>query len=256
MVPYLAFFAAGDFTSAAGRADGQPWLVAVSDRLPRRPRAASMTMLKRTPALVRWLSQELGAYPFDTTGGLVTSLTPGFALENQTRPTYRRWSPGATWLLVHELAHQWFGDDVAVRQLARHLAQRGVRDLPGAAVRRDPRRPAGGPVAAAAVRQHRCGERLLGAVDRRPRARVDSSTTPVYERGAMTLQALRNRIGDADFRRAAADLGRRQRGGGNGSTAQFRALAEPVSGEDLDGFFDAWLVATTKPADTAANGLG
>ena len=31
---------------------------------------------------------QLGAYPFSTAGGLVTSLEPGFALENQTRPTY------------------------------------------------------------------------------------------------------------------------------------------------------------------------
>ena len=46
------------------------------------------------------------------------------------------------------------------------------------------------------------------------------------------------------------------REGGNGSTAQFEALAEEVSGEDLDGFFAAWLHSSTKPADTAANGLG
>jgi aminopeptidase N len=76
----------------------------------------------------------------------------------------------------------------------------------------------------------------------------------VYERGAMTLQALRNRIGGADFsellRRWVAD-----REGGNGSTAQFEALAERVSGEDLAGFFSAWLHSPTKPADTAANGL-
>ena len=46
------------------------------------------------------------------------------------------------------------------------------------------------------------------------------------------------------------------RAGGNGSTEDFHALAEEVSGEDLDGFFDAWLVSGDKPADTVANGLG
>ena len=46
------------------------------------------------------------------------------------------------------------------------------------------------------------------------------------------------------------------REGGNGSTEQFEALAEDISGEDLDDFFDAWLHTSEKPADTAANGLG
>ena len=77
----------------------------------------------------------------------------------------------------------------------------------------------------------------------------------VYLRGAMTLQALRQRIGNDEFwellRTWLAD-----RRGGNGSTEQFQALAELTSGEDLDGFFQAWLYATEKPADTAANGLG
>ncbi len=42
--------------------------------------------------------------------------TSGFALENQTRPTYPRSVGGSTiYLLVHELAHQWFGDSVSVR---------------------------------------------------------------------------------------------------------------------------------------------
>ena len=46
------------------------------------------------------------------------------------------------------------------------------------------------------------------------------------------------------------------RAGGNGSTEQFAALAEQVSGEDLDGFFHAWLVAPTRPEHTADNGFG
>ena len=77
----------------------------------------------------------------------------------------------------------------------------------------------------------------------------------VYGRGAMTLQALRNRVGDAVFWQVVRTWIREQRGG-NGSTAEFEEVAARVSGQDLRAFFDVWLRTPTKPAATAANGLG
>jgi aminopeptidase N len=77
---------------------------------------------------------------------------------------------------------------------------------------------------------------------------------PVYERGGMTLQALRHRIGPGRF----ATLLRRwvkQRAGQPSHTGQFERLAETVSGQDLGGFFDHWLRTGSRPAKTAANGL-
>ena len=64
-----------------------------------------------------WLASRLGDYPFAQTGGVVTSLDIGFSLETQTRPVYGFYVPeGYTPLLVHELAHQWFGDSVSVER--------------------------------------------------------------------------------------------------------------------------------------------
>ena len=76
----------------------------------------------------------------------------------------------------------------------------------------------------------------------------------VYGRGAMTLQALRNRVGDEVFWRLLRTWIREQRGG-NGSSAEFEALAVRVSGQDLTSFFQAWLRTPEKPAATADNGL-
>ncbi len=63
---------------------------------------------------------------------------------------------------------------------------------------------------------------------------------PVYARGALTLQALRLTVGDHDFFQIM-----RQRvvqhAGGNGTTPEFKALAESVSGRQLDGLFHRWL---------------
>ncbi len=72
----------------------------------------------------------------------------------------------------------------------------------------------------------------------------------------MTLQALRHRIGNDVVPDACCAPGSQQHSDGNGTVEQFEALAEQVSGQDLDGFFEAWLRSGTRPARTAANGLG
>jgi aminopeptidase N len=68
----------------------------------------------------------------------------------------------------------------------------------------------------------------------------------IYGRGAMTLHQLRLAVGDADFfeilRRWATS-----HAGGNVKTGQFIALAERVSGKDLDKLFDVWLFTPGKP---------
>jgi aminopeptidase N len=63
----------------------------------------------------------------------------------------------------------------------------------------------------------------------------------------MTLQVLRNQVGDRDFFRILRTWAQRK-AGGNGTTGQFIALAERISGEQLDALFDAWLFTPAKPA--------
>lgn len=262
MVPYLAFFAAGRFEVEHGRSDGRPWYSAVSKLLSPSEQQVAMGLMEQTPRLLRWLERRLGGYPFSTTGGLTTSLDPGFALENQTRPTYP-WmgdGPGAVSIVVHELAHQWFGDSVSLHRWRDIWLNEG----------------------AATFMEHYYSEKHGGeTVQQWLRTSYDDTETDdgfwdlevadpcpghtgcasrifdprVYYRGGMVFQALRNVLGEDGFwtllRRWVAE-----RAGGTGSTEQFQALAEQVSGEDLGGFFDAWLRSATRPADTAANGLG
>jgi aminopeptidase N len=68
-----------------------------------------------------------------------------------------------------------------------------------------------------------------------------------YDRGAMTLQALREKIGDgalfAVLRRWYAEHKY-----GNVATSEFIALAQQESGQDLGPFFQAWLYTPGKPA--------
>ena len=131
------------------------------------------------------LGGAFGPYPFSTVGAIVDNQDDlFFALETQTRPVYSKlfWQDGqgnpvnGDSVVVHELAHQWFGDKVALAPLAGHLAQRGLRDLRRVAVGR-----ARGTGDAAGdlpshLRRHSCRRPVLGRRDRRPDSRASCST--------------------------------------------------------------------------------
>ncbi|WP_203335323.1 M1 family metallopeptidase [Nocardioides limicola] len=254
MAPYLAFFAAGRFRIQQGTDHGVPWLVAVSKQFPRDRRRTLLRDLRRSAEVVSWAESEFGPHPFSITGGVATSLYVEFALENQTRPVYPGIFGIPEWLLVHELAHQWFGNHVSVRRWRDIWLNEGLStwvEKRHAEVHR-------GRSASAWLRSE---------YDRRPanaafwKVRLDNPGPDkmfhqaIYVRGAMAVQALRERIG-VQKHTELLRLWVQKYGGGTARVEDFIALAEQVSGQNLGGFFDAWLTSTTKPADTAANGLG
>ncbi|MCO8303445.1 M1 family aminopeptidase, partial [Streptomyces sp. RKCA744] len=68
----------------------------------------------------------------------------------------------------------------------------------------------------------------------------------LYNKGSMMLHALRRTVGDQAFFDTLRRWQRDHRYG-NASWAQFEALAQEVSGENLTGFFGAWAHGTTVP---------
>ena len=75
----------------------------------------------------------------------------------------------------------------------------------------------------------------------------DMFSSPVDTRGALTLQALRQKIGETSF----TTLLRRwyaENKDGNVTTADFVALSEDVSGQQLDACFETWLYTPGRPA--------
>jgi aminopeptidase N len=255
MASYLAFFALGHYDVEQGVRDGLPWYVATSADLdPDRERLARQSLMKG-PAITAWLARRLGRYPFESTGGLTTALPVEFALENQTRPTYASSFGGDTSVVVHELAHQWFGDSVSVRRWRDIWLNEGLATFMEAAYAETH----GGKPAQKWLRRQLQDLRRYAApaywrldlADPGPHHLFDDQ---VYERGGLALQALRNRIGDRDFW-AVLHAWVREHRYGVATVPQFEALAERTSGEQLDGFFRAWLRAPRPPAATRANGL-
>jgi aminopeptidase N len=254
MATYLAFAAFGQYDIVRGRTPGgRPYLYAYSQRLPRRDEATARRALGATGRITGWLARTWGPYPFDEIGGVALGKWIGYALENQTRPVYSGsfFAFGANKrVVVHEMAHQWFGDRVALRRWRHIWLNEGfatysewlyLAHARGVPADRSFRR---------VYRDHRAGQAFWEVPVAAPGPRRMFSE-PVYLRGAMTAHALRHRIGSASFFRLMRTWART----GDGTTGEFTRLAEVVSGQQLDRFFRVWLFQRSRPRPTVANGF-
>ncbi|MGI8308695.1 M1 family metallopeptidase [Saccharopolyspora hattusasensis] len=253
---YLAFIGVGQYgISTKTGAFGQPFVSAYSDNLGEFEGAAKASV-ERTPEVVEFLSGLLGEYPFEAQGGLVSSEGMSFALENQTRPTYSHkfFRNGAnTSVVVHENAHQWFGDSVSVDTWRNIWLNEGFAsyaewlwsEKQGTGTAQElfdyyyGLYPADDP-----FWQVLPGDPGAGAV-------FDDA---VYDRGAMTVQALRNVVGDALLQDIVRTWVSEKRYS-TGTIEEFIALAERRSGKQLDELFNTWLFTNGKPPVGEATGV-
>lgn len=206
--------------------------------------SAATGPVRQTPSIATDLSARFGPYPFGVTGGIVDNAPfPGYALETQTKPLYPR--PPDTRLVVHELAHQWYGNSVTP------TVWRDIWLSEGFATYAEwlwLERTGGG-----SAQQEFNSSYSRGAGDPfwqvppgDPGGPQNLFHDAVYVRGAMTLQALRVSVGNRAFfyiLRAWADEHRY----GHGTTAQFVDLAERYAGRQLDDLFQRWLYQPGKP---------
>lgn len=111
MASYLATVAIGRFdvrTTTTGK--GLPVHVAVDPTEADRAK----DIADQVDDVITWETRTFGPYPFSSTGAVVDHLPGlGYALETQPMPYYDAAPEKA--LVVHELAHQWFGDSVTPR---------------------------------------------------------------------------------------------------------------------------------------------
>ncbi|GIF19378.1 aminopeptidase N [Actinoplanes tereljensis] len=242
LASYLSTVIIGQYRVTTGTHAGKPMVTAVPESVA--ADSAEAKSLARTGEITDFLATKFGPYPFDSYGGIVVEdARIRYALETQSRPAYGRafFSGGENDTVVaHELAHQWFGDSVALEKWQDIWLNEGFATY-----------------AEWLWQEHDLDVPLKDSFDRTYRS-FDWAQAPgnpgvahlfgsaVYDRGGMTVYALRKTIGDKAFAKLLTTWTSQHRNG-NANTADLIALAEKVSGKNLDAFFQAWLYGTKKP---------
>ncbi|GAA3002521.1 metallopeptidase [Streptomyces fulvorobeus] len=244
MASYLATVAIGRYATKSSRTrEGVEVFTAVDPEVAR----ASASALDRIPEVLTWAARRFGPYPFSSTGAVIDRRDDaGYALETQNRPVFP--GPPSTGLLVHELAHQWFGDSVTPATwrdmwlnegFATYAEWLWAEDTEGVPTRQS---------FDAAFLQDVNWAFPPGD----PPGAADLSAAPVYGRGAMVLEKLRQAVDDDKVFFALLKGWATAHRHGNASTDDFTAYAEKRTGLELDALWDTWLYGDGRPDDPDA----
>lgn len=238
MASYLAIAAVGDFTL---HTDESPGGVPIRNYIPTGADPAVIAGYANTGAMMDYLIDVFGPYPFDVYGVVAV---PGFpaALETQTLSIFGGGVPNES-TVMHELLHQWIGNSVTVAEWEDIWLHEGMATYFEALWTEETQ-------GADAYTQH-----IQGYYNFASGMTLPAPGTPaieqlfgasVYVRGALVLHALRMEIGDKAFFETLRTFYERYEYR-NATTEDFIAVAEEVSGQALNSVFDAWLFSDTLP---------
>ncbi|MEU0358530.1 M1 family metallopeptidase [Streptomyces cyaneofuscatus] len=239
MASYLATVAVGRFaTRESVTPDGIRLFTAVDPE----SAAASKDVLDEIPAVLKWSAQKFGPYPFTSAGAIVERKgDSGYALETQNRPVFP--GPPDTGLVVHELAHQWFGNSVTPatwRDLwlnegfATYAEWLWAADHDGVPVRES-------------FDEAYESDANWAFAPADPPSPADLFEPPVYGRSAMVVHRIRLAMDDDAAFFALVKGWTKAHRHGNASTEDFTAYVEEESGQDLTELWDAWLYGGSRP---------
>jgi aminopeptidase N len=245
MAPQVAQLAVGRFDVVTGTGPhGLPLRSAV-------PAGASHDAIARVPEHLAWLEDRVGRrYPFDSLGLLgVASSTPmqTFALETQALPVFPVGTladPARADVVVHELAHQWFGDSVGAATWSDLWLSEGFATFYDHLWTEQH----GGETLASRLKgAYEADQRVrsLGILPGRPGDPTIMFGLGRFS-GPLVVYALREQVGDKAFGDIVRTYLDRYRDG-SASSADFTAVAVEVAGPSVGDFLDAWLYGPTTP---------
>ena len=198
--------------------------------------------------MINYFSSLYGRYPFwhEKYGVCYTNLPGG--MEHQTMTTIGLPSPAYSYIVAHELTHQWFGDNVSYASWHEVWLSEGFACFAEQLFFNQF-------WSATAAKTHR--QQLLNSALGRPCGMVyinDTTTSDslfdqptVYDKGQGVINTLRYMAPtDSQFFQVLKTY-QQTYALGNASTADFKNIAETVYGMNLDTFFNQWIYGRGYP---------
>ena len=242
MAPYLATVIIGAFDIAVDTASSELAGIPIRNILPMDSSLEDWPSLERQGEMIVFLEDLFGPFPFDTYG---IAIVDGFkgALENQTLSIF-----GSEFvtedLLIHELAHQWFGNSVSLAQWHDIWLNEGFASY---AEWLWVEHKTTGKEFEQSITAERDNLALLPSlVPPGSPEPNDLFSTSVYRVGALTLHALRLTVGDDAFFKILRTYVDQFRDS-SATTLDFITVAITVTGMDLDPLFNRWLYSKDIP---------
>ncbi len=241
MASYLSTVGIGDFDIETSTGpEGLPIRIYFEKDIPQSTRKN----FARMADMITFYESIYGPYPFEAAGAVVHDISLNFSLETQTLIVFGG-SFTDEYVVAHELAHQWFGDSVGLERWQDIWLNEGFATYSEALWTEHSQ---GKEAFDAELRTYyqdiaSGGNSYPPPGDPGPDGLFGSS---VYERGALTLHVLRLKVGDEKFFEIMRTYYARY-AGSNANTDDFIAVAEEVSGQQLDDLFQAWLYQKNIP---------
>jgi aminopeptidase N len=207
---------------------------------------ATAISFSQLPRMIATLEKSFGDYPFRSVGYV---LTPTGSMEHQTMISIdesivrKKDSNNST--ILHELAHQWFGDKVTPRDYGYHWLSESFATYAECLWAEELKGQAGYIQDVQAKITEYFGNTIAreGVMPLEKYGRsAPSSNYPrtIYIKGAVILGMLRHHMGDSLFFQALKTYLERYRYG-NAITEDFQKACEDISGTNLQWFFDQWI---------------
>ncbi|MFD5734878.1 M1 family metallopeptidase [Streptomyces sioyaensis] len=201
----------------------------------------------RQTRMMRFFEETFGPYPFGEYAIVVADEELDVPVEAQGVATFgTNHLDGARTserLIAHELAHQWFGNSVSIADWQHIWLNEGFAKYAEWLWSEHAGGRTAATHAAAAHQQLAVLPQDLLLADPGEKLMFDDR---LYERGGLTVHALRCALGEDAFSHMLKDWTRRHRHG-TVTTADFTAHAQQYAAAPLDDLFDAWLREPSLP---------
>lgn len=209
-------------------------------------KATIQTRRGQIKQILDFLESKYGPYPGSSAGIVVDVTSLGYALETQDRSYFERSVSEST--LVHEIAHQWFGDSISPRDWNHIWLSEGMASYASTMWNEEVKNSG-----STATTNFNTWNNTAANHARWTIAPTGMASGAVlfdwqtYNRGQVIWEVLKESLTPPVFAQLLKQWNARNHGTSQ-TTAELQALAEELSGRDLTNLFQTWVHTPAKPA--------